>query len=128
LKYCKSSWSFKFEKILVYQYFWTEGVQFYFGDGIAHDMVAASLKEKIAEKIQKAKLSLFALVERVVLITHLMMASRWYVLSLYSGSDDTVKELQDMMTGFLGTGQKASAHSRVRAHYLTRPKNKGVFI
>jgi hypothetical protein len=88
-------------------------------------MVKSSLKTKLAERIQQAKLSPYAYSERKTIISQLFQAGLWYVMALWGGKDEDIKELESMMLSFLWAGQKASAHPRVGLPYLVQPTSKG---
>jgi hypothetical protein len=91
---------------------WEETGQFskllglFFGDGIAQEMVKSALKSKLEERISQAKLLPYAYMERKTIINQLFQAGLWYVLALWGGKDEDLKELANMMKGFFWAGRR----------------------
>jgi hypothetical protein len=88
-------------------------------------MVQSALKSKLEGKIKQAKLLPYAYMERKAKIRQLFQAGLWYILALWGGKDEELKELENMLISFLWPGQKVTAHSRVGLKYLVQRTSKG---
>lgn len=99
---------------------------FVFGaGGIEQVALLQQIKEILNKAMKRAKMRPHSFMARVLAVNHLMMGSLWYLLTLWSGTDKELHEVQMLLINFLWAGQDILASHRINCRLLALPKSEG---